>query len=370
MTYKETLFFVAQCLTINHEEHNKLIIENQLKSENIDWDNVVKISTAHFVFPALYCNLKKAGFLYYLPDDLVEYMKHITDLNRERNQQIIEQAKEINRLLLANNITPIFLKGTGNVLEGLYDDIAERMVGDIDFIVDKKNYDKAYAILLEDKYSKVNRENYDYPLFRHKPRIKKEKKIAAAEIHKDLITEKYAGEFNFEVIKKNILTINNIHFLSYANQLNLSILAKQINDKGYLYKDISLRNAYDVFLLSKKTNAKKAFVQFNKLFNPINCFLSICFTVFNEINSLDYIKNQETSSYIKTFRKSILDDSYREKFNKKLSKKLFIKARVDFIIKSFSSKVHRKWILKRVTDKIWLYEKLIQFGLKKPKPNV
>jgi hypothetical protein len=71
----------------------------------------------------LYCNLKRADFLHYLPTDLVAYMKHITDLNRERNQQIVEQAKEINELLLTNNITPIFLKGTGNLLEGLYDDI-------------------------------------------------------------------------------------------------------------------------------------------------------------------------------------------------------------------------------------------------------
>ena len=139
MTYKETLFFVGKCLTISLEKHNKEIIENQLKSGNIDWDNIVKLSTSHYVFPALYCNLKRASFLHYLPNDLVEYMKHITDLNRERNQQIIEQAKEINDLLLANNITPIFLKGTGNLLEGLYEDIAERMVGDIDLLFEQKN---------------------------------------------------------------------------------------------------------------------------------------------------------------------------------------------------------------------------------------
>lgn len=77
------------------------------------------------------------NLLQYLPEELVNYMIHITDLNRERNKQIIKQAKEINSLLLANDITPIFLKGTGNLLEGLYADIAERMVGDIDFIVSK-----------------------------------------------------------------------------------------------------------------------------------------------------------------------------------------------------------------------------------------
>ena len=108
MTYRETLFFIGKCLTITHEVHNKLLVEKELKTNTIDWDAVVKVSTGHYVFPALYCNLKRANFLHYLPKDLVEYMKHITDLNRERNQQIIEQAKEINELLIKNNITPIY----------------------------------------------------------------------------------------------------------------------------------------------------------------------------------------------------------------------------------------------------------------------
>lgn len=107
MTYKETLFFIGKCLTINHEQHNKILVETELKSGNIDWNSVVKVSTGHFVFPALYCNLKRAEFLDYVPQDLVDYMIHITDLNRERNQQIIDQAKELNELLLSHNITPI-----------------------------------------------------------------------------------------------------------------------------------------------------------------------------------------------------------------------------------------------------------------------
>ena len=47
MNYKETLFFVGKCLTISHEEHNRKIVEQAIKSENVDWDNVVKLSTAH-----------------------------------------------------------------------------------------------------------------------------------------------------------------------------------------------------------------------------------------------------------------------------------------------------------------------------------
>ena len=129
MSYKETLYFIAKCLTISLEAKNRQEIEKQLKSKSIDWDAVVKVSTAHYVFPALYCNLKRVDFLQYLPHELVSYMEYIADINRERNKQIISQANELNSLLLANNITPIFLKGTGNLLAGLYEDIAERMVG-------------------------------------------------------------------------------------------------------------------------------------------------------------------------------------------------------------------------------------------------
>ena len=119
MTYKETLFFVAKCLTISLEEKNRKEVEIQLKATKIDWDAVVKVSTAHYVFPALYINLKRAKFIHYLPEKLVNYMIHISNLNRERNLQIIEQANEINTLLLANNITPIFLQGTAFLSQNL-----------------------------------------------------------------------------------------------------------------------------------------------------------------------------------------------------------------------------------------------------------
>jgi len=142
LNYKETLFFIAKCLTISLEAKNKQEIEKQLKSKTIDWDTVVKVSTAHYVFPALYCNLQRANFLDYLPQELVSYMEHITDTNRERNKLITLQANELNNVLLANNIRPIFLKGTGNLLAGIYDDIAERMVGDIVLFSQKRTIQK------------------------------------------------------------------------------------------------------------------------------------------------------------------------------------------------------------------------------------
>lgn len=369
MTYKETLFFVAKCLTISLDKKNKKEIENQLKTTEIDWDAVVKLSTGHYVFPALYCNFKRVNFLKYIPEELVNYMEHITNLNRERNQQIIGQAKEINQLLLENNITPIFLKGTGNLLESLYEDIAERMVGDIDFIFSGKEYPKAIEVLINNGYSKVNKENNKKPTFRHYFRLQKENYIAAVEIHKELLIEKYAKEFNYTIANNDAQTINGIKIMSYKNQLCLSIIAKQINDDGFEFKNIALRNAYDVFLLSHKTVAKEAFSKLNTLKNPLNCFLAICFEVFNKVNSLEYNKTKETEKYVSTFYKYSIDNLKAQSNTKIKTKLLFIKKRLEVIKQSFLDKEIRNWLLKRITSKTWQQEKLIQLGLKKPKPN-
>lgn len=366
MTYKEALFFTAKCLTINHEKHNKYLVEKALKTDDIDWETIVKISTAHFVFPALYCNLKTATFLHYLPKDLVEYMKHITDLNRQRNLQIIEQAKEINKLLLDNNITPIFFKGTGNLLEGLYDDVAERMVGDIDLIIKKSDIEKADQILRKHLYysDSILLKNH-----RHLPRLIHKDKIGAIEIHKHIVIEKYRKVFNFNVLNENSIVRNNVAIPSYKNQLNVSIIAKQINDSGQYYKNIALRNAYDVFLLSKKTNAKNAFNTLNELKTPINCFLATCYEIFNKPKSLQYDKDSETEAYLKVFYNHVTDENSRKNHHKKITRKLFIKKRFQIVSKSIIDKDYRNWLIKRLTDKDWQEKKLIQYKFKKPKPN-
>jgi hypothetical protein len=351
MSYKETLYFVAKCLTISLEDNNRQEIEKQLKSKSIDWDAVVKVSTSHYVFPALYCNLKRVDFLKYLPQDLVSYMGHITDLNRERNQQILQQAQGLNSLLLANNIRPLFLKGTGNLLEGLYEDVGERMVGDIDFLFSEEDFFNTIDILKKDNYSKSEGELYYFQGFRHYSRLVKPANIAAVEIHKEVTIEKYRGEFNCEMISEDAQQIGDFSVLSFKNQLSLSIISSQINDYGFALKNFSLRNAYDVFLLSKRTNAKDALNSLDKLTNPLNCFLANCNLIFGDLESLEYHKTKEAEHYLKAFNKSL----YKRKSNLKINFKLIkinLNRRFDIVCKSIFNREIRKWLLNTIKRKI------------------
>jgi len=351
LNYKETLFFIAKCLTISLEEKNRDEIEFILKTTDIDWEAVVKLSTTHYVFPALYCNFKRADFVKYLHADLVEYMKHITNLNRDRNSQIIQQAQELNSLLLANNIRPIFLKGTGNLLEGLYEDVGERMVGDIDFLLSEEDFFKAIDILKKDNYSKLESELDYFQGFRHYSRLVKPANIAAVEIHKEVTIEKYRGEFNYKMISKDTQQINDFSVLSFENQLSLSIITSQINDYGFEFNRFSLRNAYDVFLLSKKVDTKKFISKFTKLKNPLNCFLANCNLVFGDLESLGYFKTKESENYLKAFNKSL----YKRKSNIKVNFKLFkinLNRRFGIVCKSIFYSKNRKWLLNRIKSKI------------------
>ena len=351
MSYKETFYFVAKCLTISLEDYNRQEIEKQLKSKSIDWDAVVKVSTSHYVFPAIYCNFKRADFLKYLPADLVDYMKHITNLNRDRNTQIITQAQELNNLLLANNITPIFLKGTGNLLEGLYEDIGERMVGDIDFLFSEKDFFKGIDIIKNDNYTKTEGQLDYFPGFRHYSRLVKQENIAAVEIHKEVTIEKYRGEFNCKIISEDAQLINDFSVLSFGNQLSLSMITSQINDYGFKLKNFSLRNAYDVFLLSKKVDTKKTISKFTKLKSPLNCFIANCNLVFGDLESLEYYKTKESESYLKAFNKSL----YKRKSNLKINFKLItinLNKRFGKVCKSIFNSENRKWLLNRIKSKI------------------
>jgi len=363
MNYKESFFFVAKCLTISYEVKNRNEIEKQLKSTSIDWDVVVKVSTAHYVFPALYCNLKRADFLRYLPHDLVDYMRFLANLNRNRNKQIIRQAQELNYLLLVNNITPIFLKGTGNLLAGLYEDIAERMVGDIDFIFSKEDFSKSIKTIKEFGYyikapSVSNK--------RHYARLIKKGCIAAVEIHNGLLSnKKYTNEFNYSLVEKDSQIINGAAVLSYTNKLNLSIIANQINDRGFYYKTMALRNAYDVFLLSKKTNAKDSVNSLDKLSYPLNCFLAACYIVFDKVDSLEYNYTKKVASYLNEFNSEFTKPIGTITQSKIIKIYTFINSILNIVIKSVIYKEYRVWFFKRITDKNFYKEKLIQLGLKK-----
>ena len=197
---------------------------------------------------------------------------------------------------------------------------------------------------------------------RHYRRLQKKNNIAAVEIHKKLLGKrKYVNEFNYSFANKDSQNTDRYTVLSYANKLNLSIIANQINDNGFYFKTIALRNAYDVFLLSKKTNAKVAVNSLNKLSHPLNCFLAVCDEIFNKVGTIEYIKNEKTALHLRNFNSQFTKPIKYSKFFKIY---VFIKIKFYILYRSIMNKEYRVLLFKRVTDKNWYKEKGIQLGIK------
>ncbi|MDC1400432.1 hypothetical protein N8297_00710 [Polaribacter sp.] len=228
------------------------------------------------------------------------------------------------------------------------------------FIFSKEDYPKAIKILIGFGYSEVVKVDYNRLIFKHYPRMKKENSIAAVEIHKELLLEKYASEFNYSFVEKDSQIINETAFLSYANKLNLSIIANQIDDQGFYYKTMALRNAYDVFLLSKKTNAKKAVNTLDTLSHPLNCFLAACYEIFSSVNSLEYNNTKKTASYLNVFNSQFTNPKATKRKHKRIKSYLLLKHRLNLIYKSIIYKEYCVWLFNRVTDKNWYHRRINQ----------
>lgn len=364
MNFAKMILFIAKSLTISVSNKNFNEIQQVLQTQEVDWDLLVKISTSQLVLPALYCNYKRKNLLQFLPDDLVTYMHEITSLNRDRNLQIIEQINHLNTLFRDNGINPIFIKGSSNLLQGLYEDPAERMVGDIDFLVSKNEYDIAAKILMENNYEYVSNLGYHFPQFKHYPRLYNEDYIAAVEIHKEIVIEKFAKEFNYEFIKDNINQNNGFSALSFDDQKALSIFSNQINDFGFDYKSVSLKNAYDLLLLNKIEPGVDFALRHDKLSTPIMFFMASVNYMFGD-TGINFHHNRKVKKNLKLF-KSLLHNPFKRKFySKMITIKLFLAVRLKLISKSFIDKKYRTWLIKRISDKRWQREKLIHWGIKR-----
>ena len=116
------------------------VIIDKIENNAIDWLRFVSFCSNHLILPVIYLKFKSHALIKYLPEELSDFLKEVYELNLSRNNQILEQIHEITDILNKGNIFPVFLKGVGNLLDKLYSDVGERILGDIDLLVPVNQY--------------------------------------------------------------------------------------------------------------------------------------------------------------------------------------------------------------------------------------
>ncbi len=256
MNSKELNYFTGMCLTIDRYPDKLSSIKNQLAKNTIDWERFVALGSSHLIIPAIYLKFKKTNLLELLPDELVLYLKEIYELNLRRNQMVLAQIDEICDLLAKNQIYPILLKGAGNLIDNIYSDPAERIIGDIDFLVSESEYLQAAEILTNVDYSTSKMYYYDdTTLLKHYPRLSHADRFASTEVHRLPTDEDHTKWLSQEMIRSEMKKADgypNCYVLSDKHKVILNFIHCQLTNKGHKTGVVSLRDAYDLYLMSER----------------------------------------------------------------------------------------------------------------------
>jgi hypothetical protein len=242
-------------VNILYRQENEVL--KGIDPDNINFEKLITLASGHLMLPALFFNIQKKKVTYLFPEDFIEYIKEIYSINKARNTVLLKEAKELSELLYKNNIKHIFLKGTALLLSDVFEDIGERMVGDIDFIIQHEDEEKVIKLLNKYNYFGSSPERYQslFKIFKpkHLPRFINENKIIALELHTELLTAEWRHIFNsnklITTFKDNVKTVKtpNKPFL-----FDHCIYALQLEDKRIFNSHHSHRSIYDIYKLDCK----------------------------------------------------------------------------------------------------------------------
>ncbi len=321
----------------------------------------IHLCSNHLVLPAIYIRLKNAGLTEFLPIDFNEHLNDIYALNVKRNKKILQQVDEINNHLNTHNIELVYLKGTANLLDDLYTDTGDRMIGDIDFLVQDKDFLKTTDLIQKLGYKTDEKIYDDLTSLKDYPRLYRNDVPADVEIHRLPVIPKYSKAFNPEVIfkeKKQIPGKVNCFVPSDKHKLIHTFIHSQLSNKGYKLKMAPLRDLYDTFLLSQSVNMEEVFAgieekQKAKIYFD---FVSIMSTGQCKFENLDSKSRKHFIQY-----NWFLDHPRLQHFYIKFYQLEHIV--VNRVFKAFFSKTVFKNLFVRVSDREW-WKKRFLTGLK------
>ena len=140
---------------------------------NINFELFIQIISYHQLIPLIYSILNLKELLSFIPVKLKDFMKKIYKLNENRNKELIKEIEEIKKIFEENKIDHTFLKGSANIYTGLYNNIGERMINDIDILCLKKDLDFVKKILIKNY---VLKKTMGFSTSNHLPRFINKKK--------------------------------------------------------------------------------------------------------------------------------------------------------------------------------------------------
>ena len=285
MNKKQIYHLLSLILSLNVKADRIATVITNLPKEKSDWEKWVRVGSDNLVLQSLYVTLRDNRLLSYLPIDLSQYLSQIHGMNVERNTSIINQAKYVQALLDGSGIRCVFMKGVGNILDGLYHDMGERMLYDMDILIDGERMLEAAQVLMDSGFKTHKVFNpLAYPSTMHFPVLIREDFMAGVELHRLPVQYHYIKSFSrervFETQKESSAQLG-LWVMSDTNKIIHNFIHSQLMHNAHYHADVSLRNLYDMLLLSQREDAIKALGHFKHFERKSMAYLKLMYRVFD-----------------------------------------------------------------------------------------
>lgn len=284
MDKRQLYYLVSHLLALNLKPELAHEIRSALPKEKNDWQRFVVLGSRHLVLSSIYLSIQRNGLIDLFPEDLINDLQYIHQLNSRRNQSIINQAIEVRDELRSKGIECVFMKGTGNIFDGLYEDLGERMVYDIDILVEEDMMLEAVEVLLSVGYKSQKKFNPKaFPSTMHYPILLREDHVAGVEIHRLPVQYQYLKTFNTKSVfdlKRDASLHKGFWVMDDSHKVIHNFMHSQLMHSGHYHGDVSLRSLYDLLLLSRKVEVERVLSEIKHYKGEGKAYLSLMNKVF------------------------------------------------------------------------------------------
>ena len=255
MTRSQTYYLISNLLSLDSSKGHMESIITLLDSPDINWPLFVATGSNHLVRQTIYCRILELKLTEYIPTEILEPLKYVYTLNYQRNTEILKQVVSINALLANYGIVSLYLKSIGNIIDGLYTNIGERIMYDIDLLVPEKQWKTSAEILLENGYlgNKIH-DPSKHMMMKHYPTLSKAGETAWVEIHRERVnvihskTRLYTGQLYLSHHEINLHT----WIISRSTHMDLKRFGAYIKLPFFAITDQKLRTSLFKRLLDKE----------------------------------------------------------------------------------------------------------------------
>jgi len=303
MNKYQTYSLLGRVLALDSLPSHKDSIIASIQNNNIRWEGFVNLADHHLVLQALYPKIRDHKLEDFFPEEVVNHLKYIFELSTQRNLEVILQSDRLTAVLRQNGITPLYMKGVGNILDGIHKYPGERILHDIDILVSEESYELAAETLLNDGYKSNSTYNPEHKSkHRHYPILYKAGEPVYVELHWMPVGKSFSKYFNTKMVFDRAIppaSRADCLVMSDEHKIIHNFMHAQLDHMSRFYAREFMRNLYDLHLLSKRANPEQVFTDFDHFRRASSGYLDICY------DSLGIIPNKRKipAFFLHSYRK-------------------------------------------------------------------